>query len=101
MKKNLPILCVDLAAVLLAAAALTCARPKSGAWERWGITRPSPAAAEPTLVAAYNLLYATKYDSARQAYSDLVQDYPSSAEAHLGLSMPSAASNDATRPSPR
>jgi len=71
----------------LASAVLTCAQPKTGAWERWGITRPAPEAAEPRLIAACNLLYATKFDSARQAYADLVRDYPSSAEAHLGLSM--------------
>ena len=39
------------------------------------------------MAAACNLLYATKYDSACQAYSDLVRDYPGSAEAHLGLSI--------------
>lgn len=87
MKKNLPSFCTGLAVGLLAAAALTCARPKSGAWERWGITRPAPDAAEPRLVAACSLLYATSYDSARQAYTDLVRDYPGSAEALLGLSL--------------
>jgi tetratricopeptide (TPR) repeat protein len=87
MKRNLLSLCIGLVAGTLASLALTCARPRSGAWERWGITRPAPDAAEPRLVAACTLLYATKFDSARQVYADLVRDYPNSAEAHLGLSM--------------
>ena len=80
-------LTVALVLSVLAAAASTSAQPASGAWERWGITKPAPDAAEPRLIAACNLLYAPKFDSARQAYADLVRDYPTSAEAHLGLSL--------------
>jgi hypothetical protein len=75
------------ALAVCALAAPTWAQPKTTAWDRWGITKPAPAAAESGLVAACSLLYASKYDSARQVYADLVRDYPNSAEAHLGLSL--------------
>ena len=67
MKKNLLSLRIGLMVGILASAALMCARHRNGAWERWGITRPAPDAAEPGLAAACSLLYATKYDSALPA----------------------------------
>ena len=81
------VLILPAVALLLGAADPTWAQPNTGAWERWGITRPAPAAAEAGLIAAFDLLYTAKFDSARQAYSDLVRDYPQSAEAHFGLGM--------------
>ena len=76
------------ALTLLAPAAPIWAQPKTGAWERWGITKPvADPAAEPRFVTAMNQLYADQYDSARQSYAALVKDYPKSAEAHLGMSM--------------
>jgi tetratricopeptide (TPR) repeat protein len=78
--------------VLLLAFALAApnlsAQPKTPAWERWGITQPTvDPAAEPLFKAALNQFYSDQYDSARQAYAELAQKYPTSAEAHLGLSM--------------
>jgi tetratricopeptide (TPR) repeat protein len=74
--------------LLLGKSAHAAAQPVSGAWERWGITKPvADPAAEPLFVAAYGQLYSGEYDSARISYAELVRKYPESAEAHLGLSM--------------
>ena len=66
----------------------TSGASRGPAWTRWGITKPTTeAGAEAELAAAYRLFYEQKTDSARQIYQDLVGRFPSSAEAHLGLSM--------------
>jgi hypothetical protein len=58
------------------------------AWTRWGITRPTTGdEAEAKLADAHRLLYDLKLDSAQAAYQGLVDSFPKSAEAHLGLSM--------------
>jgi len=73
-----------LAALLLVAGA-GCPR-SPGAAQRWGITKPT-AEAETQLADAYRQFYDLKFDSAQTSYRELVQKFPQSAEAHLGLSM--------------
>ncbi len=61
-----------------------------GAYERWGITAPAAGRAgekEKELAAAYDLLYDLKLKEAKAIYQELVDSFPNSAEAHLGLSM--------------
>jgi hypothetical protein len=69
---------------------VVCTRglPKSPAWTRWGITKPTTEpGAEAKLAEAYQLLYDLRLDTAPALYADLVKSYAQSAEAHLGLSM--------------
>jgi tetratricopeptide (TPR) repeat protein len=76
------------AALIAGGVGCTGGKQASPAWTRWGITKPTTGpGAEAKLADAQRLLYAFKLDSARTAYADLVQRYPQSAEAHLGLSM--------------
>jgi hypothetical protein len=76
-------------AALLAAAVGCAKRVTTGpAWMRWGITKPTAESdAEAKLADAHRLLYELKVDSARIAYQHLVDSFPKSADAHLGLSM--------------
>lgn len=66
-----------------------CAPGKSqSAWQRWGITRSDEGrAAEARFVAAHRLLYELEFGRAESAYAALAQEFPSSAEAHLGYAM--------------
>ncbi|MBN2464002.1 hypothetical protein JXD38_00045 [candidate division WOR-3 bacterium] len=83
-------LMATLVAAALVAGGVGCAGgDQTGpAWTRWGITKPTAEPdAEAKLADAHRLLYALQLDSARAVYTDLVQSYPQSAEAHLGLSM--------------
>jgi hypothetical protein len=57
-------------------------------WTRWGMTKPTTGPdAEARLAEAHRLFYAQRFDAARTAYRELVERFPQSAEAHLGLSM--------------
>jgi tetratricopeptide (TPR) repeat protein len=58
------------------------------AYERWGITQQfGDTLAERQLASAWKLLYQQQFAYAREAYRQIVTKFPTSAEAHLGLSM--------------
>ncbi len=67
-------------------ASIACVVKKNKAYERWGITKAN-AQTESQLTKAYDLLYDLKFEDAKIEYEKIVQQYPTSAEAHLGLSM--------------
>ena len=61
---------------------------KTGAYQRWGITKPiADTTAEKELSSAYKLLYDLQFKDAKTTYENVIVKYPASAEAHLGLSM--------------
>ncbi len=66
-----------------------CAPGKSqSAWNRWGITRSDEGrAAQGRFAAAHRLLYDLEFSRAESAYAALAQEFPGSAEAHLGYAM--------------
>ena len=79
-----------LVGVALVAGSVGCNRKalSSSPWTRWGIAKPTTGPdGEAKLAAAHRLFYAQKFDSALVAYSELVENFPQSAEAHLGLSL--------------
>jgi Tfp pilus assembly protein PilF len=79
-----------LTGVLLVAGGAGCGRSSepSSPWARWGIASSTKGGnAEARLADAYRLLYATRFDTAKAVYRRLVDRFPQSAEAHLGLSM--------------
>jgi tetratricopeptide (TPR) repeat protein len=60
----------------------------SSAYKRWGITKSlTDSLGEKELASAYDLLYGLKFVDAKSAYEKIVERFPTSAEAHLGLSM--------------
>jgi tetratricopeptide (TPR) repeat protein len=69
-------------------AAISCPGKKNGAYQRWGITKPTAAKeAEKDFAKAHDLLYAKKFTDAKSEYEKLAQQYPQSAEPYVGLSM--------------
>jgi len=82
---------ITIAALLgatLIAGSIGCGAAKNPAWIRWGITKPTTdPGAEPLLAEAYKFFYQARFDTTPALYADLVNRYPQSAEAHLGLSM--------------
>lgn len=72
----------------LIASSVGCGASKNPAWIRWGITKPTTEpGAEPLLAEAYRFFYEARFDTTPALYTALVERYPQSAEAHLGLSM--------------
>ncbi|MBM3331858.1 tetratricopeptide repeat protein [candidate division WOR-3 bacterium] len=62
--------------------------PAGSPWTRWGIAKPTTGPdAEAKLTEAHRLFYVQKFDSAASLYRELVESFPQSAEAHLGLSL--------------
>lgn len=84
MKKTAKNIAIFSLAIMLASNA--CVTKKNKAYERWGITKPT-IQAESQLAKAYDLLYDLKFEDAKTEYEKVVQAYPTSAEAHFGLSM--------------
>lgn len=90
MGKYIRILCVIIIFAILVIAQTNCARKyeKTTAFKRWGITKPvADSIAESDLASAYDLLYGLKFVDAKNTYEKIVEKFPTSAEAHLGLSM--------------
>jgi tetratricopeptide (TPR) repeat protein len=84
------LLCSIIVFAILLILPINCARKhvKASAYQRFGITNPlTDTLAERELASAYNLLYSMQFKNAFAIYETIVKKYPTSAEAHLGLSM--------------
>jgi len=90
MFKYIKVFCVMALFVVLIILQTNCSRKyeKSPAYQRWGITNPpTDTLAERELASAYKLLYGMQLKDAQTTYASILKEYPTSAEAHLGLSM--------------
>lgn len=78
---------VGIAVIAILLSGQTCGQ-KEPAYQRWGITKPTTdRAAEKELAFAYDLFYDLKFEDAKRVYQQVADNFPKSAEAHVGLSM--------------
>jgi len=90
MSKYIKVFCVMVLFVVLMILQTNCGRKyeRSPAYQRWGITKPlTDTIVEKELASAYKLLYGIQLKDAKTSYENVIAKFPTSAEAHLGLSM--------------